>query len=243
MTYTTKLENWLPEQTRMKNIWKLLQYDPYAPLATTDDTFISALRENIAYHYRQNDFYRDLLNARGFSPEQPQTINDLSAVPFIHADFFKQHVVTTASQEQVVMQATSSGTTGQKSQHFFHIPLENIRDKYESVEHPISYIECEHQHLHIPTYERVLVRDVKTLQPLPYGDIGFAQLISPVITSMPSHSILMGDLFSLHPAGSCACGRQTPWVVVEGRAGGAFTKLLTNRPGMVTTLARDRITL
>src|SRR5690606_40757844 len=64
MTYTTKLENWLPEQARMAKIWKLLQYDHYKPLATTDDTYISALRDNIAYHYRQNDFYRDLLNAR-----------------------------------------------------------------------------------------------------------------------------------------------------------------------------------
>src|SRR5690606_136212 len=78
----------------------------------------SALRENIAYHYRQNDFYRDLLNAREFSPEQLQSIHDLADVPSIHANFFKQHVVTTASQEQVVVQATSSGTAGQKSQHF-----------------------------------------------------------------------------------------------------------------------------
>lgn len=390
MTYIPKLEKWLPEEARMENIWKLMQYGPYTPLAETDDIYIHALRENIAYHYWHNDFYRDLLTAKKFSPNQLMSMADLADVPFIHANFFKHHVVTTATQEQVVMQATSSGTTGQKSQHFldrwtehvvwhiadvsqmangfpsdtpcnyllfnyepytgfktgsaitnqrmmryaptksvqyalringsgghdfdrfgvvdkliqyqkegspvrmmgfaaflnftidklkdlgfdelplhpdsrclfgggwknhqdkeiakeqfydkihrfFHIPLENIRDKYGSVEHPISYVECEHQHLHIPTYERVIVRDVKTLEPLPYGEIGFAQLISPVITSMPSHSILMGDLFSLHPAESCACGRKTPWVVVEGRAGVSKNKSCAIAASEILTRSR-----
>lgn len=357
--------------SRMESIWKLMQFAPYTALGDTEEVYIQALRENISYHYRHNDFYRNFLIRKKFMPEQLQSIADLPNVPFIHANFFKQHVVTTAVLNQVVMHATSSGTSGQKSQHFldrwtehvvwhiadvsqlangfpsdepcnyllfnyepyagfhagsaitnqrmvryaptldlqyalrldgsgghefdrfgvvdkllgyqkegrpvrmmgfaaflnftidrlmelgytelplhpdsrclfgggwknhqdkeipkaqfydkiqrfFHIPLANIRDKYGSVEHPISFVECEHQYLHIPTYERVIVRDVKTLQPLNYGEVGFAQLISPVITSMPSHSILMGDLFSLHPPGSCACGRATPRVVVEGRAG------------------------
>ena len=376
MIYTPKLEKWLPVANRMENIWQLMQFAPYTDHQETDDTYIQALRENIAYHYAHNDFYRAFLDGHRFSPEQLRTIADLPAVPFIHANFFKYHVVTTASKEQVVRQVTSSGTSGQKSQHFldrwtehvvwhiadvsqlangfpsevpcnylmfnyepyvgfktgsaitnqrmmryapvksvhyalringhggydfdrfgvvdrllqfqqegapvrmmgfaaflnftidklkslgheelplhpdsrclfgggwknhqdkeipkaefydkihrfFHIPLKNIRDKYGSVEHPVSYVECEQQHLHIPSFERVIVRDVKTLAPLPYGEIGFAQLISPVITSMPSHSILMGDLISLHPPESCACGRNTPWISVEGRAGTSKNK-------------------
>jgi phenylacetate-coenzyme A ligase PaaK-like adenylate-forming protein len=372
--YTAHLENTLPEAASMHSIWNLLQLDPYSTLAASNDLYIAALKENINYHYRNNAFYKQYLDYHGFHADQLQSIADIGKVPYLHANFFKTNVVNTVKEEGIVMQATSSGTTGQKSQHFldhwtnsavfyisdvsqlangfvseqscnylvfnfepftgfktgtattnqkmmqyapaehvnyalryngakghdfdsfgvidklleyqeeglpvrmlgfaaflnfaidklkdlgydslplhpdsrclfgggwknhkdkelpkmefyakihefFGIPMANIRDKYGSVEHPITYVECEQHHLHTPTYERVIVRDVQTMEPLPYGQPGFAHLISPIITSMPSHSILMGDLIIQHE--QCSCGKGTPWIEILGRAGTSKNK-------------------
>ncbi|MBF0205726.1 MAG: acyl-protein synthase [Oligoflexia bacterium] len=99
------------------------------------------------------------------------------------------------------------------------IPNSRIRDGFGSVEHCIPYIECEHHHFHIPVWSRVLIRDLKTLEPLPSGQAGFLQLISPYITSVPAMSVLMSDLASWYPATACACQVGTPYFVIHGRAG------------------------
>lgn len=374
--YTPHLENIIPAPGSMEKIWELLKEYPYTNHSETNDLYIEAMKEIILYHAERNPFYKELLAYNNFDIDQLKSIDDLAKIPFIHANFFKTHVVKTAKDEDISLHVTSSGTTGQKSQHyldkwtnevmhyisdvsqqangyisdqpcnylvfnfepyvgfktgtattnqkmmqyapkvhvnyalryngqkghdfdsfgvveklieyqaeglpvrmlgfaaflnfsidklkefgydklplhpdsrclfgggwkghadkeipkaefyqkihdFFGIPLENIRDKYGSVEHPISYVECEHHHLHLPTYERVIIRDVQTLKPVGYGKPGFAQLISPVITSMPSHSILMGDMAILRPAEECPCQHQTPFIEIKGRAGTSKNK-------------------
>jgi phenylacetate-coenzyme A ligase PaaK-like adenylate-forming protein len=99
------------------------------------------------------------------------------------------------------------------------VPAEGIRDIWGSVEHPLPYYECARRHFHVPTWARALIRSVGTLEPLPDGEPGYLQLISPYITSTPAHSVLMADLASRYPARECGCGLPTPWLVVHGRAG------------------------
>ncbi|MCS7481131.1 hypothetical protein ACFFQW_05945 [Umezawaea endophytica] len=99
------------------------------------------------------------------------------------------------------------------------IPDERIREGYGAVEHSVPYIECRRHNLHVPTWSRVLVRDVRTLEPVPYGEVGYLHFVSPYITSAPAQSVLMGDLATLHRPEECGCGLPTPWFVVRGRAG------------------------
>ncbi|KAA2250974.1 acyl-protein synthase [Solihabitans fulvus] len=99
------------------------------------------------------------------------------------------------------------------------IPDDRIRDGYGSVEHSVLYLECERHNLHVPTWARVLIRSVRTLEPLPLGERGYLQFLSPYITSVPAQSVLMGDLASLHGPDECGCGLPTPWFQVHGRAG------------------------
>ena len=99
------------------------------------------------------------------------------------------------------------------------IPDERLRDGFGSVEHPIPYVECSKHRFHVPVWSQVFIRDVKTLKPVPYGREGFLHLVSPYITSMPAHSVLMGDLATLFPGRSCPCGTGTPYFTVHGRAG------------------------
>lgn len=101
----------------------------------------------------------------------------------------------------------------------FGLRDERMRDGYGSVEHCIPYVECKNHHLHIPTWSRVLIRDVRTLKPLPNGQTGFLQFISPYITSVPAHAVLMGDLAVRHSGDECDCGLGTDWFEIQGRAG------------------------
>jgi hypothetical protein len=99
------------------------------------------------------------------------------------------------------------------------VPPDRIRDIWGSVEHPLPYYECPDHRFHVPTWARLLVRDVRTLDAVADGEPGFLQLVSPYVTSAPAHSLLMPDLVSRHPAGACGCGLPTPWFTVHGRAG------------------------
>ncbi|MEV6024706.1 acyl-protein synthase [Streptomyces sp. NPDC052036] len=99
------------------------------------------------------------------------------------------------------------------------VPGDRVRDTFGSVEHCVPYIECAQHRLHVPVWSRAAVRDPATLRPLPYGERGFLHLVSPYITAVPAHSVVMGDLASLHPGEECGCPLSTDWFTVHGRAG------------------------
>ena len=349
---------------------------PYLPEAHTDAQFIAAMRDLTRWHQQRSPWYRALLAQQGVQVDALATLDDLVALPPVHANFFKQHEVLSVPEDAVALHLTSSGTTGQKSQMFFdaftignarrmvddvmqargvassapanylvnaYEPYEGLRvgtsntnqylmryappakvfwslravgegqhefdafgalaalqdyaqdgvptriigfpaflhfalqrmqrlgmaplrlpegscvifgggwkghadqaiakdalhasithwlgivperivETFGAVEHSIPYVGCTHHHLHAPMWSRVLVRDVRTLAPVPAGQPGFLSFLSPYITSVPAHSVVMGDLAVRHPAGSCGCGCPTPWFEVLGRAGTSSNK-------------------
>ena len=99
------------------------------------------------------------------------------------------------------------------------IPNDRLRDGFGSVEHCVPYVECSYHEFHVPVWSRVFIRDVETLKALPYEEKGFLHFISPYITSMPAHSVIMGDMASLHEAHTCGCELPTPFFRIHGRAG------------------------
>ncbi|MBP9679836.1 MAG: acyl-protein synthase [Bacteriovorax sp.] len=99
------------------------------------------------------------------------------------------------------------------------IPNERLRDGFGSVEHCVPYVECKNHQFHVPVWSRLFIRDVKTLRPLGFNQLGFLHFVSPYITSMPAHSVIMGDMASLHAPESCGCGLLTPYFKIHGRAG------------------------
>lgn len=104
------------------------------------------------------------------------------------------------------------------------IPEQNCRDGYGSTEHSVPYFECSRHHFHIPVYSRMLIRDVETLEPLPFGEAGFANFITPHLLSVPGVSVLMGDMAVLHPGSECGCGISSPYMEILGRAGTSRAK-------------------
>ncbi len=73
------------------------------------------------------------------------------------------------------------------------LPKENIRDLFGMVEHGIPYVDAPDGKLRIPNYARVLIRDPKTLEVLPYGETGLIQFICSYNTSYPAMSLLTTD--------------------------------------------------
>ena len=99
------------------------------------------------------------------------------------------------------------------------IPETQVKEVFSVVEHPIIYWDCPCHHFHVPVYSRVIIRDVRTLEPLPYGQLGLVNFLSPLLKSAPLLSIITDDLGILHEGGSCACGNPAPWLEVAGRVG------------------------
>ncbi|MBC8060841.1 MAG: acyl-protein synthetase [Clostridiaceae bacterium] len=104
-------------------------------------------------------------------------------------------------------------------EEFLGIKAENCRDFYSAVEHSVAYPECKRHHMHVPIWSRVIIRHVKTLEPLGFNDPGFLSFISPLVSSVPISSILMGDMAVLREGKECGCGIETPFFEILGRAG------------------------
>ena len=96
---------------------------------------------------------------------------------------------------------------------------ENIKEFFGAVEHPIFFNACPRHHFHVPIYSRVLIRDVNTLEPLPYGQVGLVNLLSPLIKATPTASVMTDDLGYLEPGSKCGCGLASPYLTILGRVG------------------------
>lgn len=99
------------------------------------------------------------------------------------------------------------------------VPESDCVEFFGAVEHPILYCDCKRHHFHVPVYSRVIIRDVDTLEPVPYGTPGLVNLLTPMTKSMPILSVMTDDIGILHPPGSCGCGIDSPWLEILGRVG------------------------
>lgn len=348
---------------------KLYRYPFIYDHKGSDQLFVEAVKGNVAVHYRHCGEYRRILKASGFHPEDLRNIGDLHKVPPIPTLFFKSHQMKTVKDKSMLIEATSSGTRGMKSQMGFdarsllfglemavkvigyhglfsaipanyiimgyqpvpsnqtviaktqgistlfapalhreyaliwsdgeykinfeglrkavktygaspfpvriigfpsytwfflqelereHISVKlprksllmlgggwkqfykeevdkaqlyrlakktlgmeegQIREFFGAVEHPSLYCTCKNHHFHVPVYSRVIIRDVKTLEPVGYDKPGLLNLITPMAESMPLVSVITDDLGILHRGGECGCGITAPYFEIIGRVG------------------------
>ncbi len=94
---------------------------------------------------------------------------------------------------------------------------EHCRDFYSAVEHSIAYAECKNHHMHVPIWSRVIIRDVKTLEPIGFDKEGFLSFVTPLYKSIPLVSVMMGDLAVMRE--KCDCGIKSPYFEITGRMG------------------------
>lgn len=128
-------------------------------------------------------------------------------------------VILAGGWKQHAAQEVDKATLYALTHKVLGIPEENINELFGAVEHPIFYNTCEKHHFHIPAYSRVLIRDPDTLEPLPMGQVGLVDLISPLMTATPTLSVMTDDLGYLTPGEKCGCGRKSPFLTILGRVG------------------------
>ncbi len=94
----------------------------------------------------------------------------------------------------------------------------NVIEFFGAVEHPILYADCRYHHFHIPVYSRVIIRSPDDFSPLPNGQAGILNLLTPMMQSAPLCSVMTDDLGVLHTE-QCPCGAKSPWLEIIGRVG------------------------
>lgn len=116
---------------------------------------------------------------------------------------------------------------------------EDIHEFFGAVEHPVFFNTCQKHHFHIPAYSRVIIRDTRTLKPLPLGETGLVNLITPLINATPVTSVMTDDLGYLTPGDACGCGLTSPYLTILGRAG--LTDITTCAAGAAELLERGEL--
>ena len=83
---------------------KLLQIEDVYDRESTSEIFLEAMRDCLAHHMANNDFFRECMERAGVKPEDIKTEEDLVKIPPIHANFFKKYEVLSVPYEEIVEQ-------------------------------------------------------------------------------------------------------------------------------------------
>lgn len=96
--------------------------------------------------------------------------------------------------------------------------IQRVHNFYGMVEQVGSiFVECEHGHLHVPSFAEVIVRRPADWSPAAMGEEGVIQVLSCLPHSYPGHSLLTEDLGTLTGEDNCPCGRHGRTFSVKGR--------------------------
>ena len=98
---------------------KLFNYRKPYDLEGSNHLFLKAMQENCRYQYCHCKEYARILDEKGFRPEDLKEYEDLERLPFIPTLYFKRHALFSMPERKLLIKATSSGTSGKKSQMGF----------------------------------------------------------------------------------------------------------------------------
>ena len=99
---------------------RLFATNPFDHSAASQQVFRESFAACAAIHYDCNDFFRGLWQRAGVKPEDVRSESDLMQVPSIMVNLFKEYELMTGPHSDIVLNLTSSGTSGQKSQIFLN---------------------------------------------------------------------------------------------------------------------------
>jgi len=134
---------------------------------------------------------------------------DLSGAKLAHIGGWKKLIDSSVSPEKFKRDINDT----------MKISEDNIIDFYGFTEQMgLIYGEIKEGYKITPAYSELIIRDVNTLQPVPDGETGFIQLISPIFSSFPGISVLTEDLGRIVGEGLCSFGRKGKCFEILGRA-------------------------
>lgn len=93
--------------------------DPHVWTPAKTRLMAAACREMAVFHSRNSPELSAIYRRRGFRPESIRTEADLKRIPMLVVSAMKQYLLTSLPRERCVLNLTSSGTRGQKTQIWF----------------------------------------------------------------------------------------------------------------------------
>jgi hypothetical protein len=101
----------------------------------------------------------------------------------------------------------------------FNCKAENVIDLYGFTEQSgLIYPSCPAGRRHLPVFAEALIRDPLSLEVLEAGREGLLQILTPIQTSYPGHSVLTEDIAQITGEDDCPCGRRGKTFRILGRA-------------------------
>ncbi|MGN0431307.1 MAG: acyl-protein synthetase [Lachnospiraceae bacterium] len=88
--------------------------DPY-DIQKTQSLFEKKMRENMRFHFANCREYRELLERQGFSEQKIQELDSFRDMPVLPTLYLKHHRMDSVPERKMLIRATSSGTSGNKS--------------------------------------------------------------------------------------------------------------------------------
>lgn len=100
----------------MKQRRQLFHWKSLYAIKDTDALFLGAMQEMIRFHEVHCKEYADILRSQSFQVKALHDMKALSEIPVLPTMFLKQNPLFTIPETKRILRASSSGTSGQKSQ-------------------------------------------------------------------------------------------------------------------------------
>ena len=84
-------------------------------LPPTDQTFVNAMKDNIAFHMENCLEYKEILDSFGFVVDDLNSVEDLWKIPPLPTSYLKNKTLLSKPYDKLLIRTTSSGTGGKKT--------------------------------------------------------------------------------------------------------------------------------
>jgi len=91
--------------------WHCNPYD----ISKTESVFMKKIRENVLFHYHNCAEYRHILKNKNWDENRIRQLQSPEEIPFLPTLYLKHHKMDSVPAKKMVTRATSSGTSGSKS--------------------------------------------------------------------------------------------------------------------------------
>lgn len=91
--------------------WHRNPYD----IQKTEGIFLKKVKENMLFQYQNCGEYRSILERKGWNEQKIKELESVEAIPFLPTLYFKHHKLDSLPEKKMLTRATSSGTSGNKS--------------------------------------------------------------------------------------------------------------------------------
>ncbi len=91
--------------------WHRKPYD----VQGTEALFFHKVKENMLFQYKNCQEYRSILAYKGWNEQKIESLKNVEEIPFLPTLFFKHHKMDSLPANKMLTRATSSGTSGSKS--------------------------------------------------------------------------------------------------------------------------------